>query len=116
MAVFFDNKIYTYVKDDVSMASPILLTGIAHELKTVQPFFDQLKARKKTLEMRLDDRNYRVGDTLVLKEYDKGDKRYTGNFVVAYITCITEGEEFGIVPGFVALSICFPDNHLNPRE
>lgn len=49
-----------------------------HKLKTVQPFYDDVIFGKKLFEVRLNDRDYHVGDYLVLQEYHGKTKRYTG--------------------------------------
>ena len=47
-----------------------------HKLKILPFFFRELEAGRKTVEFRLDDRAYAVGDKLVLQEHDL--KSYTG--------------------------------------
>ena len=41
-----------------------------HDLKTWPEYFHQILARKKTFELRLNDRDFQVGDTLRLIEFD----------------------------------------------
>jgi ASC-1-like (ASCH) protein len=41
-----------------------------HALKTVQPFFNQVKEGKKTFELRKFDRPFKPGDTLILQEWN----------------------------------------------
>ncbi|MDF2611454.1 MAG: hypothetical protein K0R92_2928 [Lachnospiraceae bacterium] len=41
-----------------------------HNLKTLQPYFDDVKSGKKKFELRRNDRDYQVGDKLNLFEYD----------------------------------------------
>lgn len=40
-----------------------------HELKTLTQFFPFVKSGAKTFEIRLNDRNFQVGDTLLLREW-----------------------------------------------
>ena len=40
-----------------------------HELKCEEPHFSNVVSGKKTAELRLNDRDYQVGDTLVLRQY-----------------------------------------------
>lgn len=59
-----------------------------HNLKTIQPYFDEVKAGRKTFEVRLNDRDFQVGDTLILCEYKPENKEYTGQeveFDISYI-------------------------------
>lgn len=83
-----------------------------HELKTVQPYFDQVWSGVKTAELRKNDRGFAVGDYLVLREllpcircggYSCGKERYTGRAVIVRVTCITEGHD-SLTPGYAMLS------------
>jgi hypothetical protein len=59
-----------------------------HELKCIQPFFDDVITEIKTFEVRKIDRDFQVGDLLALNEYT--DKGYTGRcalFEITYILC-----------------------------
>jgi ASC-1-like (ASCH) protein len=40
-----------------------------HRLKTLQPYYREVKERKKNFELRLNDRDFQVGDTVVLEEW-----------------------------------------------
>ena len=56
---------------------------ITHELKTWPEFFEQTRNGRKKFELRRNDRDFRVGDQLLLKEWIPGpsvDKQrgYTG--------------------------------------
>lgn len=39
-----------------------------HELKLVQPFFNDVFTGKKKFEIRKNDRDFKIGDELILKE------------------------------------------------
>jgi hypothetical protein len=41
-----------------------------HKLKTWPPFFKDVLLRKKRFELRKNDRDFRVGDEVILVEYD----------------------------------------------
>lgn len=60
---------------------------------------------KKQFEVRNDDRKYKVGDFLVLKEYKKNV--FTGRQITALIEYKLEGGKFGIKDGYCVLSIKF---------
>ena len=71
-----------------------------HELKTVPPYFDAVARGDKPFEIRKNDRGYRVGDTLRLREWD--GERYTGREVTADVTYVTDFQQH---PGYVVLGI-----------
>lgn len=49
-----------------------------HDLKTVQPFYDDVISGRKPFEVRFNDRDYQVGDQARLLEYDAENQRLTG--------------------------------------
>jgi hypothetical protein len=52
---------------------------IKHELKVHSQYFREIKAGRKNWELRLNDRDFQLGDFLYLREYDAIEKTYTGN-------------------------------------
>jgi Domain of unknown function (DUF3850) len=60
-----------------------------HELKSWPRFFHPIVARERVHELRRNDRGYRVGDRLLLREYDPETDAYTGSFCEALITAMT---------------------------
>lgn len=81
-----------------------------HELKTWPSQFFALVSGVKLAEFRKNDRDFRVGDELVLREWIPGDSTpgcYTGSQVRAWVTHIVSGTEtpFGIPPGYVMMSL-----------
>lgn len=87
------------------------MNGKWHLLKCEQPHFDNLKAGIKTLELRKNDRNYQVGDGLILTLYDWQKKEYGHDQLVTEITHTIQDETW-LQPGCIALSIkppiCIP--------
>ena len=75
-----------------------------HELKTVQPHFENVRSGVKRAEIRRDDRGFAVGDVLVLREYDAATDSYSGREVEVRVTHVLAGYE-ALAPGFVMLSI-----------
>jgi ASC-1-like (ASCH) protein len=64
-----------------------------YEVKSWTHFFKAIKTGKKTHDLRdLRDRKYKVGDTLILKEYDPFLGQYTGDECRVLITYITSNE------------------------
>ena len=46
------------------------MTQTTHELKTVNPWFSDIWDGKKNFEVRKDDRGFKVGDILRLREFE----------------------------------------------
>lgn len=78
---------------------------MTHELKTWPEHFEEVNQRRKTFEIRYHDRQFEVGDTLILYEYDNDQKAYTGRSTGRTITHILQGGQFGIDDNYVILSI-----------
>lgn len=73
-----------------------------HELKVWIEFFCPLYHGRKTFEIRKNDRDFEVGDTLILKEYDPQASVYVGGEVIAEVTYVTD---FMQAQGYVVLGI-----------
>ena len=68
-------------------------TGVEHILKCWPQFFEAIRLRKKKHDLRRgDDRNFHVGDTLLLKEFDPTSGRYTGRSQRVLITYVTSAD------------------------
>lgn len=83
-----------------------------HELKTWSEHFNQVFMGHKTFEVRLNDRDFKVGDTLTLIEgdlwgdYPEGKRWFpTGRKLSRRITHILHGGQFGIREGYCVMSI-----------
>ena len=64
-----------------------------HELKCWPRYFEPLIQGKKTAEIRKNDRDFKVGDVLHLREWDpqgKADEHYTGRFAFRTITHVLD--------------------------
>ena len=68
-----------------------------HELKIKPEYYDAVVNGIKTFEIRKNDRNYAVGDTLLLKEFDRDNiydrkwathSEYTGREFFAIVTYV----------------------------
>ena len=64
-----------------------------HDLKISVKYFDAVESCIKNAEVRYNDRDYGVGDWLVLREWD--GKRYTGRCVLRRIMYIVDLAEIG---------------------
>lgn len=96
-----------------------------HKLKCWPEHFQAIIDGSKTNEIRLNDRDYRVGDVLYLCEwnpiidkhidgtpmilkYEAG--HYTGRDIFKIVTYIIDGFKFpGVSPGYVCMSIKEPE-------
>lgn len=77
-----------------------------HELKTWASYFHSIVDGTKTFEIRKADRDFRVGDFLLLRETEYGSGAYTGREATRRITHILEHEQdLGLCDGFAILSL-----------
>lgn len=86
-----------------------------HKLKIWPIFFHPILTGEKLVEVRRNDRNFRVGDLLVLREFDPDDETYTGreaNATISHIAHPMEHPGFGLEDGFVAMSL----RHVTPQR
>ena len=76
-----------------------------HKLKTWTGAFGALWRRIKTYEIRKNDRDYRVGDRLQLQEWDETARAYCGREILAEVTYMTPGGQWGLPPDLCVLAI-----------
>lgn len=76
-----------------------------HELKTWPIFYEAIVNGSKTFEIRRNDREFAVGHNLLLREWDAASECYTGRSSWYVVTYILHGPQFGIEPGYCAMSI-----------
>jgi hypothetical protein len=93
------------------------LAAPRHDLKTWPDSFEDVLAGAKRFEVRKDDRDYAVGDVLILREYEPDTRsvdpetqvevpgRYTGRVVARAVTYLMRGGRFGIEHGYVVLGL-----------
>ena len=60
-----------------------------HFLKIQPQYFEEVRNGNKSFEIRKNDRDFKVGDTLYLQEYNPLAQEYTGEVVKREITYIT---------------------------
>ena len=73
-----------------------------HDLKILPEYFTAVSSKKKTFEIRKNDRDFKVGDHVILSEWDG---QYTGRRVLKEIKYITDYDQ---KPGYVVFSIGNP--------
>lgn len=81
-----------------------------HDLKTWPAFFPALLNGKKTFEVRRNDRDFRVEDILILREWDPTIEDYTGRVVRRVVTYLARAEDLsrmgsGLREGFCVMAI-----------
>lgn len=77
---------------------------MTHKLKILPEYFQAVWDNKKRFELRKDDRAYKVGDLLYLREFD-GEK-YTGSELLVKVTHILRDcPEYGLENGYCIMSI-----------
>lgn len=73
-----------------------------HSLKIYPVYFEGIIDGSKLFEIRKNDRNFQVGDVVLLKEYNPDSKEYTGRKAIRQITYITD---YAQQSGYVVFSI-----------
>lgn len=74
----------------VTSSSSLLPSNADYEIKSWVPFFSAMITGEKKHDMRkLSDRPYRVGDKVLLREYEPFGGGYTGRSAIFRITYIT---------------------------
>jgi len=84
-----------------------------HDLKTDSVVFEQTRLGVKNFEIRFNDRDFKVGDTLVLLETvhsgedmkDGRDLMYTKRKINKTVKYILEGGCYGLAEGWVILAV-----------
>ena len=73
-----------------------------HILKILPKYFDAVAHDVKTFEIRRNDRGYRVGDILVLQEFENGE--YTGQVLIRRVCYMVDNPAY-CKEGFVVLGL-----------
>ena len=73
-----------------------------HELKIYPKYFEAILDEKKTFEIRKNNRNFHVGDSIVLREFD--NIKYSGREIHATIKYMLDDTFIGLEEGYVAFS------------
>ncbi len=81
---------------------------MVHELKTWIEYFQSIVSGEKSFELRKNDRNFKTGHELLLREFNKDTNKYTGRILHRKITYVLKGndtETFGLKTGFCILGL-----------
>lgn len=83
-----------------------------HKLKILPHFFHDVREERKTFEVRKNDRDFKIGDELILEEFvpynylaGEWPEHYTGHMCRREVTYILRGGQFGIAEDTVILGI-----------
>ena len=79
-----------------------------HSIKIKKQYFDKILSKEKTFEIRKNDRDYQVGDTLILEEIDDYDLKWpynSGRKIRVEITYILFGPCYGLEADFCIMSV-----------
>jgi uncharacterized protein DUF3850 len=87
-----------------------------HELKSWPPFFTHMVSGEKTFDVRFNDREFQVGDTILFREWEPKEHGFHGapyytdrqyRMRISYILDPQPGRDpdMGLVPGYVVLGL-----------
>lgn len=75
-----------------------------HCIKCLPEYFEDISNGSKNFELRKDDRNYKVGENVLLMEWNPIDQAYTGKELRVLITYKLTGGKFGLKHGYCIFS------------
>lgn len=84
-----------------------------HKLKILPKYYEKVLSKEKMFEIRKDDRNFKVGDIIILCEHD--GKEFTGRDSLYNIDYKLNGGEYGLEEGYCILSIS-PYEEINKNQ
>lgn len=76
-----------------------------HDLKTWPGVFEDMMLGWKRFEYRYNDRDFKVGDYLNLREWLPNIKKYTGRSLFFGIVYMIQGGQFGIPEGYCIMQL-----------
>jgi len=82
-----------------------------HEIKIYPEYFNLVNDGTKPFEIRKNDRDYKLGDRLFLREYCTTKEEYTDRYCLKEITYVLKGGSFGLDPDYVILGL-IDDNEI----
>lgn len=80
-------------------------TAKTHRIKIWPEHFKAVRNGLKKAELRIFDREYEVGDTLVLNEWKIGTSRYTGNKITVRITHVLKFKRDGAMWAMLSIDL-----------
>lgn len=77
-----------------------------HEMKTFHKNFSEMLSGKKNFVLLKQDKPYREGDTLIVREWSDIMNSYSGERLTYTISCIYEGcGKYGLAKGYCVLGL-----------
>jgi hypothetical protein len=76
-----------------------------HVLKCWSSPFEAMRAGRKTFEYRLNDRDFQVGDRLLLQEYEPEARVLTGESLAMRVVYLLAGGAFGVPEGYCVMGV-----------
>ena len=86
-----------------------------HDLKTWPEYFAAVKRGDKPFEVRVFDRPFAEGDTLLLQEYDPASQAFTGDTLACEVTYVLAGGQFGVEQGHCVMGIKAVRNEMDNK-
>ena len=75
-------------------------------LKTIAPYFQQVWDKKKTFEIRFNDRDFGLKDLYILREYEPANDSYSSREIIFETDYILLSDDFGgLANGYVCFGI-----------
>lgn len=90
-------------RDTISSIPAAIRKPAIHVLKTDVPIWEHVSRGDKNFEVRRNDRDYAIGDILVLEEW-RGEQ-FTGQLCKRVVTYVLQGGRYGVQLGYVVLGL-----------
>ena len=71
----------------------------------IEQHFSSVLSGKKKFEIRKDDRKFKTGDELILKEFDRNNNVYTGRMLHRKVDYVLRDDYVGLSEGYCILSL-----------
>lgn len=76
-----------------------------HNLKTLPEFYFAIKRGSKTFEVRENDRDYKVGDILVLHYFNPELEEQIEETITVLVSYIFYGGKYGLAKNYCVMSV-----------
>lgn len=74
-----------------------------HELKVWIDYYEDIENGKRKFDVRYNDRDFKVGDILHLREYNNIENYYTGREVSKIVDYISTDTTFGLKDNWIVM-------------